>query len=366
MILRDKLLRIYPTDETIFGQDQREEELHETMNEALERHFNGIHFRERNSGSQIDEHMRDSGFNMDAYVDLETGFIMGGNGSNCGTWMDKMGSSDRAGNRGEPATPRDGAAVELQGLAYHVLIALSKCSSFPRQSIKNNEKSMEWSLEEWAKRIEQHFQACFYVDEHDEHPLIHRRGIVKDSFGSSAKFTDFQLRPNCAIALTLAPTLLDADKAWNAIKTVDEILCGPLGVKTLDPKDWNYHGFYNNDDDSITKKTAKGFNYHQGPEWLWVSCYVMRAQLAIAVRLRKGNEELWQSTLSRLKRRLGNFWQHIEQSIWRSLPELTQENGIECPGSCPAQAWSVGCLLELLHDLHRYGQEEEEISTRLE
>jgi glycogen debranching enzyme len=55
--------------------------------------------------------MRNDGFNISLEADPETGFIIGGNPHNCLTWMDKMGSSARAGTKGVPATPRAGSPV---------------------------------------------------------------------------------------------------------------------------------------------------------------------------------------------------------------------------------------------------------------
>ena len=47
--------------------------LEEVIQEGLQRHFQGVKFRERNAGFQIDRQMNDDGFNNNVGVDLETG-----------------------------------------------------------------------------------------------------------------------------------------------------------------------------------------------------------------------------------------------------------------------------------------------------
>ncbi|VDO55281.1 unnamed protein product [Haemonchus placei] len=54
----------------------------------------------------------------------------------------------------------------------------------------------------------------------------------------------------------------------------------------------------------------------------------------------------WQSAQKEIQQRLGNYYRHIRESAWSSLPELTNSNGSNCGGSCLAQAWSVGCVLD--------------------
>ncbi|XP_075970101.1 glycogen debranching enzyme isoform X2 [Anticarsia gemmatalis] len=357
-LLAEPVARLFPKDDAEPAPPgAADQPLHDVVQEALDVHFQGLVFRERNAGRAIDAHMSDKGFNVQIGVDPETGFPFGGNDANCGTWMDKMGSSETAGNRGKPATPRDGSAVELVGLAYSVvswLAAQHRAGRYPYPGVVRRHRDgslTSWTFAQWAERIRQNFERYFWIppapSAADLRPdLVHRRAIYKDSHGASRPWADYQLRCNFPIAMTVAPELFDPRHAWLALDSVERLLLGPLGVKTLDPADWAYRGDYDNSNNSDDPSVAHGFNYHQGPEWLWPLGFYLRARLAFAHECGKHAR-----TVASVYAALAPLLAEIHASPWRGLPELSNAGGAYCADSCRSQAWSAGVALEVLADL---------------
>ncbi|XP_032801915.2 glycogen debranching enzyme [Petromyzon marinus] len=360
-ILALPVSRIFPTDDS----DPQppgavDQPLYEVIQEAMQRHAQGIAFRERNAGPNLDRCMKEEGFYVSVGVDLKTGFVYGGNRYNCGTWMDKMGESERAGNRGLPATPRDGSAVEIVGLCRSAVRWLSEWhrkGAFPYDgvSIDVDGTVSHLSYTDWADRILRSFEPKFYVHDksdsqsQDPHPeLVHKTGIYKDSYGASQPWCDYQLRPNLTVAMVVAPELFTPEKAWKTLEIIEKKLLGPLGMKTLDPDDMVYNGVYNNADDGTDFNKAKGFNYHQGPEWLWPVGYFLRAKLLFC---RFMSEEIQKETIALVKKILAAHQTHLERSPWKGLPELTDASGRHCPFSCESQAWSHAVIIDAVHAL---------------
>ena len=586
--------RLFPTDDDVSrpGANLMKDEENlvtpaSIIQEIMERHACGIHFRERNAGTSIDSHMTDRGFNVDIQLDLETGFIHGGNIHNCGTWMDKMGSNHGAGNYGVPATPRDGAAIELVALlkstvrwlaaisqsqvtnpppsalersgslklkrersnsqstaspivvssppttttaaaapvdalsspgnnaastasnsvvngntiitnnvsngasphppstpvlaapsvtdpkspsdsssssASHSAGGIKSSGSFklafseasPSSSpnamshvvssstvvtpsglvsskeVKPDHESLKfsappeelaepfslqnlppplfadaarktkahassgledflkakkstvsvapvpelphgtsyyphqgvtikrddgthtyWSWSDWEMRLQSNFEKHFYIPRDPRQDTqyrltrqyITRRGIYKDSYKSGQKYTDYQLRPNLCVAMVVAPELFTPEHAAEALDHVTTHLLGPLGMRTLDPGDSHYRGYYDNNNQSDDYYMASGFSYHMGPEWVWLMGFFLRARLQFRSRPLI-------VVLNQLQRILQAHSEHAHGSDWQGLPELTQKDGAFCPGSCTTQAWSSATLLEALYDLH--------------
>lgn len=119
----------------------------------------------------------------------------------------------------------------------------------------------------------------------------------------------------------------------------------PLGVRTLDPKDSQYRGDYYGSD-GTDYFTAGGFNYHNGPEWVWPLGYFLEAKI-----------HFHQTQEGSVGHVINKFLRHHRVAIattpFRGLPELTNSDGAHCAASCEVQAWSSATILSALHRLHQ-------------
>ncbi|KAF2090819.1 glycoside hydrolase family 133 protein [Saccharata proteae CBS 121410] len=356
--------RFLPYDDTWFPYDDQRaysesSTIEDVIQECLQRHAAGMSFREYNAGPELDSQMKWEGFQIDIQPDWKTGIIFGGNQFNCGTWMDKMGESEKAGSKGVPGTPRDGAAVEITAMLYSTLKwvdELHQQGKFKYDGVTKEDGS-KITYSDWAALIKDNFEWAYYVpmdpsedgDYDVNSNIVNRRGIYKDLYRSGKEYEDYQLRPNFPIAMTVAPDLFEHKKAMRALHMADTILRGPTGMATLDPSDLNYRPYYNNAEDSTDFATSKGRNYHQGPEWLWPTGFFLRAMLKFDLMRRKTPAERIES-YQQVTRRLHGCMAAIKQSPWAGLTELTNKNGEFCGDSSPTQSWSASCLIDLYQD----------------
>lgn len=123
------------------------------------------------------------------------------------------------------------------------------------------------------------------------------------------------------IALANAEGLLADTVQQDALSIVSDKLLGStqLGIKTLDPLDADYDANYLPERE-INGKSAKGFNYHQGPEWLWPVGYYFSSYMHLH-RCSYPESFKWV---------LGRMYNHrllMETTASSALPELTNENG---------------------------------------
>src|SRR5690349_20392524 len=139
---------------------------------------------------------------------------------------------------------------------------------------------------------------------------------------------------------------------WLALKQVESILLGKYGIKTLDPSDQNYIGDYINDDDSNDYKRGHGFNYHNGPEWLWLTGDYIRAKLDWSKQ--QDDPLIIQQTIEHIRQIISSHMEFIFSNDWKGLSAFTNADGKLCPYSCYVLAWSSATLLEALYDLTRF------------
>ena len=76
--------------------------------------------------------------------------------------------------------------------------------------------------------------------------------------------------------------------------------------------------------------------------------YFLRAKLIFGLKISSNKSE---DIITSIYKTISNHAQFLQESPWSGLPELTNQNGEECPDSCQVQAWTMATILDLLYDL---------------
>jgi predicted glycogen debranching enzyme len=221
------------------------------------------------------------------------------------TWMDAAPS-------GQPVTPREGKAVEIQALWYNAL----KTMQLLAIHLGESEKAQEYlSLAEKTKKS---FLKKFWNPEKK-----YLFDLISDGLSDSS------LRPNQVIAVSLDFTVLDSTRAGQIVDITEKWLWGVYGLKTLPENDPRYKGKYKGD------WTQRDTAYHNGTVWAWLLGPFVTSFLKL-----RNYEARWRSYAFK------NFLQPLfQEEIFRAglgtVSEIFDGDPPHEPNGCIAQAWSV-------------------------
>jgi glycogen debranching enzyme len=218
------------------------------------------------------------------------------------TWMDA-----RVGHW--VVTPRIGKPVEINALWYNALCAMTALAG------RLGRQADEYNVA--AERMRQSFVRFVMPAGAGLYDVI-------DGPGGS----DARLRPNQILAVSLWASPLDQPTQRAVLHHCAEALLTSYGLRSLAPDDPDYHGRYEGG------VVARDGGYHQGPVWPWLLGHYALAHYRV-----HGDA----AAAQRLLRPIGD---HLLDGGLGQVSEIFDGDPPHAPRGCPAQAWSVACVLE--------------------
>jgi predicted glycogen debranching enzyme len=248
------------------------------------------------SGTSFGIHMR------------ENGLIYAGVPGKALTWMDAV-------VNGEPVTPRDGYAVEINALWYNAVCFSLDCArtAHDRAFVKEWEKLPELSARS--------FIDIFWDEEH---------GYLADHVNDKDS-RNMQVRPNMVIATSLPYTMLTREQMKSILDIVNRMLVTPRGLRTLSPSEEGYKGIYCGDQD--TRDRA----YHQGTVWPWLIGPFCEGWLKV----------YGEGGVSRVRKLIMGFEETLTEAGISTISEIHDGDPPHSPRGAISQAWSVGEILRI-------------------
>ncbi len=167
------------------------------------------------------------------------------------TWMDAVVD-------GKPVTPRIGFDVEINALWYNAV-----CFALDLAKKSHNKLFVE-NYEDLPEKIKNSFINTFW----DE-----KRSYLADFVNEQE--INIDVRPNQIFATSLPYIMLTEEQCQKVLKTVENELLTPKGIRTLSPKNPKYKGRYEGD------QSSRDNAYHQGTVCPWLLGHFTEGYLKI-------------------------------------------------------------------------------------
>ena len=241
------------------------------------------------------------------------GLIAAGEGLDQVTWMDVCVD-------GYLPTPRHGKPVEVNAYWYNALKWMQELAGMLGQS-----GSRYAALAGKAKRS---FVEKFYDRE---------RGCLRDVL--SGTDADGQIRCNQIWAVSMPHTMLTPTQERAVVDTVYRKLYTASGLRTLEPEDPQYRGYYGG------SRQERDLAYHQGTVWGYPLGAFYRAFLK--TRNHAPQAKAW------VKDQLDALVPMLREGCVGQLPEIYDGDFPAESKGCYAQAWSVGEMLRVYEELEK-------------
>ncbi len=223
------------------------------------------------------------------------------------TWMNSVVD-------GRPVTPRNGYQVEVNALWYNAVCYTLELAR------KHGDKAFEKEWKDMSALIGKSFAETFTLAE----------GYLADYVDGTGKHN--QVRPNMIIACALGYKAVDERTQTEVIRTVQQHLLTPKGLRTLSPHNPAYKGIAADGSPAERDLAAKN-----GMVWPWLLSFYVKACFDI-----QGDKFLQQA-----EDILAGFEDEIQIYCIGSIGELYDADPPFTPRGAVSQAWSVGSVLEI-------------------
>ncbi len=222
---------------------------------------------------------------------------------------------------GRPIDPRSGYLVEINALWYNAL-------KFATNLLTENNGTAAY-IEQWSALAEKAGSAFVST-------FLNDYGYLFDYV--DGHMTDWSVRPNMLIAISLEYTPLDRRQRKTILDVVTKELLTPKGIRSLSPKSYGYRPWY------VGSPEERALAYHHGPARPWLMGAYADAYLRI----------FGVGGVAFIERMLIGYEDDLSDKCIGSLSEMFDGNPPYTARGAISFAANVGEVLRVLRSLKKY------------